>query len=205
MVLENEELEKLNNIGININQKGRYQTIYQITAKTDSYRIRFCHRLLSLLQPDSPNLTAGLAAGLAAGPPASALLTLLRMMLPSWLCSLVVMSNMAPPSPGTMVYSTSAFLPMSRSWALILPTTDPSVDDSGTRRWKKPVEERTRRHGDVHRGGPAANPFDSDAFHVACGCTSRHGAAAYASSYMTVEPCSAKCFSYNLFGHQGRR
>lgn len=64
--------------------------------------------------------------------------TLLRIMMPSWVCSLVVMSNMWPPSPGTMVYSTSAFLPMSKSWALILPTADPTAEDSGTRRWKKP-------------------------------------------------------------------
>lgn len=65
--------------------------------------------------------------------------TLLRIMMPSWVWSLVVMSNMLPPSPGTMVYSTSAFLPMSKSWALILPTADPTADDSGTRRWKKPA------------------------------------------------------------------
>lgn len=64
--------------------------------------------------------------------------TLLRIMMPSWVWSLVVMSNMLPPSPGTMVYSTSAFLPMSKSWALILPTADPTAEDSGTRRWKKP-------------------------------------------------------------------
>lgn len=64
-------------------------------------------------------------------------------MIPSWLCSLVVMSNMAPPSPGTMVYSTSAFFPMSKSWALILPTTDPTAEDSGTLRWKKPVNKQT--------------------------------------------------------------
>lgn len=168
--------------------------------KTDSYRIRSCQRLSPLLHPGSPGLPAGLPAGLSS----STLPTLLRMMLPSWLCSLVVMSNMAPPSPGTMVYSTSAFLPMSRSWALILPTTDPSAEDSGTRRWKKPVEERARRHADVNYGGPAANPFDSDSFHVASGCTCRHIAAAYTSSYMTVEPRSAKCFNYKFFGHQGR-
>lgn len=69
------------------------------------------------------------------------LLTLLRMMMPSWLWSLVVMSNMAPPSPGTMVYSTSAFFPMSKSWALILPTAEPTAEDSGTLRWKKPVNK----------------------------------------------------------------
>lgn len=69
--------------------------------------------------------------------------TLLRMMIPSWLCSLVVMSNMAPPSPGTMVYSTSAFFPMSKSWALILPTADPTAEDSGTLKWKKPVNKQT--------------------------------------------------------------
>ncbi len=66
--------------------------------------------------------------------------TFLSMMIPSWLCSLVVISNMAPPSPGTMLYSTSAFFPMSRSWALIRPTADPTADDSGTRRWKMPAE-----------------------------------------------------------------
>lgn len=107
-----------------------------------------------------------------------ALLTLLRMMLPSWLCSLVAMSNMAPPSPGTMVYSTSAFFPMSRSWALILPTTDPSADDSGTRRWKKPVEQTARRHAGARCGDATAKRFDSDSFHVASRCTSRHAAAA---------------------------
>lgn len=69
--------------------------------------------------------------------------TFLRMIIPSWLCSLVVMSNMAPPSPGTMVYSTSAFFPMSKSWALILPTADPRAEDSGTLRWKKPVNKQT--------------------------------------------------------------
>lgn len=66
-------------------------------------------------------------------------------MIPSWLCSLVVISNMAPPSPGTMVYSTSAFLPMSKSWAFILPTAEPTAEDSGTRRWKKPFKEIQNR------------------------------------------------------------
>lgn len=65
-------------------------------------------------------------------------LTFLSMIIPSWLCSLVVMSNMFPPSPGTMLYSTSAFFPMSRSWALIRPTAEPIAEDSGTRRWKIP-------------------------------------------------------------------
>lgn len=156
-------------------------TIFRLTlakkslssVKTDSDRIRFPHHQLSLLQPDSPGLPGGL--------PACALLTLLRMMLPSWLCSLVVMSNMAPPSPGTMVYSTSAFLPMSRSWALILPTTEPSADDSGTRRWKKPVERKARRHAGVHRGGSAGlqTRLISCSFHEASRCTCRHVAAAY--------------------------
>lgn len=75
-------------------------------------------------------------------------------MMPSWLCSLVVMSNMAPPSPGTIVYSTSAFLPMSRSCALIRPMAEPTAEDSGTLRWKKPVRGQSREHGERWKHGP---------------------------------------------------
>lgn len=94
--------------------------------------------------------------------------TLLRIMMPSWVWSLVVMSNMLPPSPGTMVYSTSAFLPMSKSWALILPTADPTAEDSGTRRWKKP--------GNTHISGWTQAHLLSllDLWSLACSAPAEH-------------------------------
>lgn len=48
------------------------------------------------------------------------------------------MSNKFPPSPGTMLYSISAFFPKSGSTALILPIAEPIEEDSGTFRWKMP-------------------------------------------------------------------
>lgn len=91
--------------------------------------------------------------------------TLLRMMIPSWLCSLVVMSNMAPPSPGMMLYSTSAFFPMSKSWALILPTADPTAEDSGTLMWKKPVNKQTSDWTQAHLLSSAG---ENGALHILC-------------------------------------
>lgn len=48
------------------------------------------------------------------------------------------MSNKFPPSPGTILYSISAFCPKSGSTALILPMAEPIGEDSGTFRWKIP-------------------------------------------------------------------
>lgn len=48
------------------------------------------------------------------------------------------MSNKFPPSPGTILYSISAFCPKSGSTALILPIAEPIGEDSGTFRWKMP-------------------------------------------------------------------
>lgn len=59
-------------------------------------------------------------------------------MMPSCVSSSVTMSNKFPPSPGTILYSISAFCPKSGSTALILPIAEPIGDDSGTFRWKMP-------------------------------------------------------------------
>lgn len=59
-------------------------------------------------------------------------------MIPSCVSSSVTMSNKFPPSPGTMLYSISAFFPKSGSTALIRPIAEPIGEDSGTFRWKIP-------------------------------------------------------------------
>lgn len=59
-------------------------------------------------------------------------------MTPSCVSSSVTMSNKFPPSPGTILYSISAFCPKSGSTALILPIAEPIGEDSGTFRWKMP-------------------------------------------------------------------
>lgn len=63
------------------------------------------------------------------------LLTLLTVMTPSWVFLSVEISNTSKPSPLTMVKYISAFLPMSLSMALTLPTGEPYLKDSGTRNW----------------------------------------------------------------------
>lgn len=66
------------------------------------------------------------------------LYTFFNLMIPSCVSSSVTMSNKFPPSPGTMLYSISAFFPKSGSTALIRPITEPIGEDSGTFRWKMP-------------------------------------------------------------------
>lgn len=61
-------------------------------------------------------------------------------MTPSCVSSSVTMSNKFPPSPGTILYSISAFCPKSGSTARILPIAEPIGEDSGTFRWKMPDE-----------------------------------------------------------------
>lgn len=63
-------------------------------------------------------------------------------MTPSCVSSSVMMSNRFPPSPGTILYSISAFCPKSGSTALILPIAEPIGEDSGTFRWKMPNKTR---------------------------------------------------------------
>ena len=66
--------------------------------------------------------------------------TFFNLITPSCVSSSVMMSNKFPPSPGTILYSISAFCPKSGSTALILPIAEPTGEDSGTFRWKMPDE-----------------------------------------------------------------
>lgn len=147
--------------------------------------------------------------------------TFLRMMIPSWLCSLVVISNMAPPSPGTIVYSTSAFFPMSRSWALILPTAEPTADDSGTLRWKKPANNNNTKiclyksdRTQAHLLSSVVIKWKCRAPYILCalsilspsqGCLIHPQAKQLIFSVSEVRPVAIGMilFNFDVFGHQG--
>lgn len=78
--------------------------------------------------------------------------TFRTVMMPSCVSFCVTISNISVPSPSTILYSTSAFFPVSASVALTLPMAVPTGEDSGTRRWMVPVKETKSRSGPPQAG-----------------------------------------------------
>lgn len=66
--------------------------------------------------------------------------------MPSCVSFCVATSNMSLPSPSIIRYSSSAFLPMSASEALMLPMAEPTVEDSGMRRWTEPAKKKNQKN-----------------------------------------------------------
>lgn len=69
--------------------------------------------------------------------------TFLTVIIPSWVSWSVMTSNISCPSPSVMLYSISAFSPMSASLALILPIGVPGGEDSGVLNWYVPIKHQT--------------------------------------------------------------
>lgn len=53
---------------------------------------------------------------------------------------------MSLPSPSIIRYSSSAFLPMSASEALMLPMAVPTGEDSGMRKWTEPTKNNNQKY-----------------------------------------------------------
>lgn len=70
--------------------------------------------------------------------------TFRTVMMPSCVSFCVTMSNISVPSPSIILYSISAFFPVSASVALTLPMAVPTGDDSGMRRWMVSEIEKKR-------------------------------------------------------------
>lgn len=72
--------------------------------------------------------------------------TFRTVMTPSCVSFWVAISNISLPSPSTIRYSSSAFLPTSASEAFTLPMTVPAGEDSGIRKWTEPAKkDRVRK------------------------------------------------------------
>lgn len=94
---------------------------------------------------------------------------------------------------------------MSRSWALILPTVDPTAEDSGTLRWKKPVNKQTSDWTQAHLLPSLEMWWDIlSSFMYSPGvlCTCRQAADMLLSEVSPVAT-GVTLFNLDLFGHQG--
>lgn len=78
--------------------------------------------------------------------------TFRTVIMPSCVSFCVTMSNISVPSPSIILYSTSAFFPVSASVALTLPMAVPTGEDSGMRRWMVPVKKTKSDSGPPQSG-----------------------------------------------------